>query len=76
MIVRSGRSLHKFRFRCGYDLGYCEPSLEGFLGLFGGLLNAMGCTGDFNWGIWKAKVLESNRDDQQFQLLIEHDDNK
>lgn len=67
MIVRSGRIIHRFRFCCGYDLS----DWKGFLGLFGGLLAAIGCTEDFDWDNWKAKALWRYRDDHQLQLVIE-----
>lgn len=49
---------------------------SGYFQIVGGLLNAIGCTEDFNWDIWKAEALESYTDNQQFQLIIEHNDNK
>lgn len=41
-IVRNGRLLHHFQFCCGYDI----EDWEGFLGLFLGLLRALG---DLSW---------------------------
>ena len=54
MIVRNGWLIHRFRFCCDYDLA----DLEGFLGLFAGLVGAMGITSDFHWETWKAEALE------------------
>lgn len=65
-IVRNGRLIHRFRFCCGYDLA----DWEGFLGLFAGLLRAMGITGDFHWDAWKAEALERYEGDHRLQRVI------
>ncbi|KAJ5240209.1 hypothetical protein N7468_004828 [Penicillium chermesinum] len=67
LIVRNGRLIHRFRFCCGYDLA----DWDGFLGLFAGLLGAMGITNDFHWEIWKAEALERYKYDHQLQKVIE-----
>jgi hypothetical protein len=66
MIVRNGRLIHRFRFCCGYDL----DDWAGFLGLFAGLLKAMGFTEDFHWETWKAEALEWYQGDHQLQRVI------
>lgn len=67
MIVRNGRIIHRFRFCCGYDLG----DWDGFLGLFGGLLAAIGHTEDFDWKTWRAEALVRYQDDHQLHQVIE-----
>ena len=67
MIVRNGRIIHRFRFCCGYDLS----DWKGFLGLFGGLLAAIGCTEDFDWETWRAEALVRYQDDHRLHQLIE-----
>ncbi|KAJ5380251.1 uncharacterized protein N7496_002679 [Penicillium cataractarum] len=66
IIVRNGRLIHRFRFCSGYDLA----DWEGFLGLFAGLLRALGFTGDFHWETWKAEALERYEDDHRLQRVI------
>ncbi|KAJ5982448.1 hypothetical protein N7451_012548 [Penicillium sp. IBT 35674x] len=67
MIVRNGRLIHRFRFCCGYDLA----DWEGFLGLFAGLLVAIGVTSEFHWETWKAESLERYENDHRLQQVME-----
>jgi hypothetical protein len=65
-IVKNGRLIHRFRFCCGYDLA----DWKGFLGLFAGLLEAMGITNDFHWENWKAEALKRYQNDHQLQQVF------
>lgn len=64
--VKSGRSLHRFAFCCGYDLA----DWNGFLGLFQGLRNIGKVDTDLEWHEWKEMALERFRDDVGLQQAL------
>jgi hypothetical protein len=71
MIVRNGRIIHRFRFCCGYDLSDWKV----FLGLFGGLLAAIGGTEDFDWDNWRVEALVHYQEDHQLHQVIKYNEN-
>lgn len=65
-IVRNGRLQHRLAFCCGYDLS----DWDGFLGLFKGLLMALGIAEGLDWEDWRDTALQRYKEDQNLKQLL------
>ncbi|KAK7626139.1 hypothetical protein IWX48DRAFT_634683 [Phyllosticta citricarpa] len=66
--VRKGKLQHQFAFCCSFDLA---RDWDGFLGIFRGLLAALGIFGSFDWSCWREMALEKYQGDEILRVLLQ-----